>query len=138
MKKIIYMVLVAVSVTFAFTGCEKDKETLTKEQQAFLEKTTYGVYAASDLFVYTEGTCQYALGETEKSSRVQNDTMDKYFSITFNADPQLEKDVQATVVVNNISGNTDGNATLKILKIDGEKVWAWDASASRGYLIPWK
>jgi hypothetical protein len=138
MKRIIYMILVAAGVTFAFTQCGKDEVKLSQEQEAFLEKATYGVYAGSDLFVYTEGACQYALGESEKSSRVQNDAMDKYFSVTFKADPIVEKEVQATVVVNNIGGNADGNATLSILKMDGGKVWAWDASSSRGYLLPWK
>lgn len=138
MKRIIYLILTAAVVTFAFTRCGTDEIELSQEQQAFLEKTVYGVYATSDLFVYTEGACQYALGETEKSSRVQNDAMDKYFSVTFNDNPVAEKDIQATVAVNNIGGNTDGNATLKILKMDSGKIWAWDVSANRGYLLPWK
>jgi len=138
-KRIIYILLAVCCATFAFTRCGNDPVvTITPEQEAFLTKTDYGVYASSDLFVYTDSSCQYVLGESEKSTRIQTDAMDKYCSIVFTADPVAEKDFQGKIVTGNIGGNTDGTFTLTILKMENGKIWAWESSATRGYLMPWK
>ncbi len=137
-KRIIYLLACFAFTGVIFTQCTDDPiDKVSEEQKAFMTKTTYGVYGASDLFVYSESNCQYVLGVGNRSTRVQSDDVTKVFGATFTSDPVIESEVQVQIAGKGISGIASGTVTAKILDMKDGKIWIWDDAAGIGYLLPW-
>lgn len=139
-NRIIYLLILAAGIMLTFTQCKDiDDNTLSPEQESFIEKTDYGVYASSVLFTYDENTCQTATGPAANSIRIQTDDMAKYVSVVLDAVPALNKDLKGDVALKGIGNSSGGNGqSLKILKMQDGKVWVWNNDAKQGYLLPWK
>lgn len=137
-RRITYLLACFAFTGMVFTQCTDDPvDTVSEEQKAFMTKTTYGVYSATDLFVYSESGCQYVLGVGNKSTRVQTDDVSKVFSATFSTAPAVESEVEVQIAGKGISGIASGTVTAKVLDMKDGKIWIWDAAAGVGYLLPW-
>jgi len=137
-KRIIYLIGFFVLAGVSFVQCsEEPGNGLSSEQTAFLAKTTYGVYDSSDVFVYSEANCQYVLGVSSKSSRVQADDVSKVLGVTFSADPAVDSEMEVQLVTKGISGVSAGTAKVKVMEMKEGKIWIWDSASNKGYLLPW-
>lgn len=84
-----------------------------------------------DVFVFDELICQLAFNRDRREFRAHTDNMSDYMVARFDMLPEHEdQEVTATIIwTTDTSVETKKNVTLKVVRLEGDKVWLWGKSS---------
>lgn len=110
-----------------FASCVDDNSIpeFTKDERIHL------TCAGKDVFVHDDLTCQMAFNRERKEFRAHTDNMSDYMTAHFDMLPEHEdQEVTATLTwTTETSVVTKKNVTLKVVRLEGDKVWLWGKSS---------
>lgn len=117
-----------ISLALAFALCSCTKSELDPR---FIEEDTVRlVVSGSEVFRYNELSCQMSYNSGRREFRVHTDNMSDYFILTLSKIPSsTNQETEGGIVWNTASGSGRANSTaFKAVKLEGGKIWLWDAA----------
>lgn len=89
------------------------------------------VFGRTEPFRFNPLSCQLAFNRDRCEFRAHTDNMSDFFIAKFDSVPEHEnQEVVATVIwTTDASVETRKNVTLKVVGLEGDKVWLWGESA---------
>lgn len=93
--------------------------------------------SGKEIFRYNPITCQEFYNNENCSFCVGTDTMSDFFAVKFNALPVKEgQTVYGSIKwTTPTSISTKDNVTLTVAKLEGDRIWLWDASTRIGVVV---
>lgn len=87
-----------------------------------------------EIHCYDPLTWQMGFNAEKRQFRVHTDSMSDYFTLTLSKIPQEDDEQVTGTVVYTTSDNivTRKNITLKVLRLEGDKIWLWNQSGEIG------
>lgn len=126
MKRFLILLMIAVTGCLC-SSCVDDNSIpeFTKDERI---RMTYG---GREMFVYNPLTCQLAFNREHCEFRAHTDNMSDYITVKFDMLPEhSDQEVTATVTwTTDTSVETRKNVTLKVVRLEGDKVWLWGKSS---------
>ncbi len=129
MKRLIIFIIMSLTL------CACD---ISKQRNAFIESDEIRLQIGRDIpFSYKPLNCQLSFSRENRTFRAQTDNASDYFSVKFTEIPvQLEQELNADLVwTTPIDILHRNNLALKVLRLEGDKVWLWSDSAQIGLSV---
>lgn len=124
--------LIAISVlALLLCSCHDD----TKFTSAFAARDEVRLQVNGvEMMSYSPADCQMGFNPDKREFRVHTDNMSDYFTVTLTRIPTDSDETVSGTVTYTTSNDlvTKKNITLRVLRLEGDKIWLWNHSGRIG------